>query len=367
MSWIGRVVDSILSWGMQHVTLKSRLRCAYRRRLEVARLEAAELIMVAERDGEAIREKAVLELGPLIANEYAKVRHEAKVSVEKEMAYARSRLDSELAAARKSFLQERDAAIREAQQQARETALLLAYNEAAMALNIATVHSVEQIRSNQRVAVDVNACYPNIYDTGSAWVVRVLTGDVRHVQVFDYDNKVTKIQRLIDAVSCRNALAESELSQHAAVYEECLLAARQTYGDGPQLHVRAAEQFHVRLLEAGERVDSFRFVGTDPEDRLQIADHVILREPVAVLVNDNRRVLEAFARIGIDRRRTVRDLLLLTGDELLEASGFGEASLRRLRVGLAEYGLALWGDPTPTAPPPPRQPGDRSLRSIEFE
>lgn len=346
MSWISRVVDGLL-WVMIRLgTTGERLRRIYRSQLAAARRAAADVIAAANIEADELRSTVRAKVQAQVGAELTKARKDARASVEKSM----------------------ERACQLAVQQARSEALLLAYNEAATSLGLAMTSDAAALESRRRDnVIDAAAAYPNIYDTGEAWVVRVLTGDVRHVQVFTYGNRNEKAQRLVDAVRCRNMLAGPEQSQHAAIYEECVLQARQLYGEGPDLHVRAAEQFHIRMTQAGDRVDHFRFVGTDPEDRFQIADHAILTEPLGTLVNDNRRVLDAFATRGLDHRRTVRDLLLMTGDELLEATGFGAVSLRRLRAGLAEYGLALWGDPAPAAPPPPREPGDRNFRSIEFE
>lgn len=346
MSWISRAVD-VLLWTMIRLgTTGERFRRIYRSQLTAARQAATAVIDAAHREADELRETVRTKVQAQIGAELTKARKEARASVEKSM----------------------ERACQLAVQQARAEALVAAYNEAAATLGLAVVTGAASLESRRRdIAIDTAAAYPNIYDTGEAWVVRVLDGDIRHVEVFTYTNRNEKAQRLVDAVRCRNMLASAEQSQHSAVYEECVVQARQLYGDGPQLHVKAAEQFHVRMTQAGDRVDHFRFVGTDPEDRFQIADHAILTEPLGTLVNDNRRVLDAFATLGLDHRRTVRDLLLLTGDELLEAVGFGAASLRRLRAGLAEYGLALWADAAPAAPPPPREPGDRNFRSIEFE
>jgi hypothetical protein len=346
MNWLRRVVDGLLWIALRFDTAGVRLRRITREQLAAAKRTADAIVVAAEAEADALRDSVDAQVQLRIEAELAKARKSAKAAVEK------------------SMTQVCQAAVLKARQEA----LLLAYTEAAASFGLMTTASVEELETRRRdVSIDVNAAYPNIYDTGEVWVVRVLAGDIRHVQVFSYTNKQTKVQRLIDAVRCRNMLAGDQQLQHAAVYEECLVRARQTYGDGPHLHVHAAEQFHVQMVAAGDRADHFRFVGTDPEDRFQIADHAILTEPIATLVNDNRRVLDAFASIGCDRRRTVRDLLLLTGDELTEASGFGEVSLRRLRSGLAQYGLALWGDAAPAASSPPREPGDRNFRAIEFE
>lgn len=346
MSCLSRAADSLLRLLVRAGTSGQRLRRIYREQIEAANQAAAEVLAAATEEADQLRATVRAKVQAQVGAELTKARKDARASVEKSM----------------------ERACQTAVQQARSEALLLAYNEAATSLGLATMSDATALESRRRDnAIDATAAYPNIYDTGEAWVVRVLEGEIRHVQVFTYTNRNEKAQRLVDAVRCRNMIASAEQSHHSAIYEECLLHARQSYGEGPHLHVRAAEQFHIRMTQAGDRVDHFRFVGTDPEDRFQIADHTILTEPLGTLVNDNRRVLDAFARLGLDHRRTVRDLLLLTGDELLEATGFGAASLRRLRAGLAEYGLALWADEAPAAPPPPREPGDRNFRSIEFE
>lgn len=346
MKFLTYITDCVLCLLMLVGTTGRRLRRIYRKQLEDARLAADAVVAAAQVRGDQLVAIAKQDMQTLLDVETAKARKIAQVAVAKETGRAS----------------------RQAVATAREDALIFAYNDAAVLLGLTAVANSAALESRrQGVTIDITAAYPNIYDVGDAWVVRVLHDADREVRTFSYTGNAEKARRLVDAVRARDTLAGVVRPQHASLYDECLIRARQLNADESQLHVRAAEQFHTRLVEADDRADHFRFVGTDPEDRLQIADHAILLAPLSELVINNRRVLDAFAKLGLDKRRTVRDLLLLTGDELLEASGFGASSLRRLRTGLAQHGLALWGDAAPAAPSLPLQPGERSFRAIDFE
>jgi hypothetical protein len=65
--------------------------------------------------------------------------------------------------------------------------------------------------------------------------------------------------------------------------------------------------------------------------------------------------------------RTLRDVLLLTVQDLRSCYGIGNGYLNNLRYALAALGLALWGETPPERPAAPLEVGERHRRSIDLD
>ena len=239
--------------------------------------------------------------------------------------------------------------------------------------------------------------HPNIYRSRAAWTVRVLAAGNRLTKEFRFTVDRRQVQgrqpfarrgyemvvdeascraALIDALKWRNQYIDMQVNhQHlfAEVYD-AVLGAQPPPNPFNYNNVREiAETFHTRLLSTELTIDDVGFFGEDPEDRLEIEDPSILLQPWSALFDTKppKKFIDAFAHVGLGAwniqsgARTIRDLLLVTGPELRQSSGFGQVALDQLREGLRNHGLALWGDDVP-APPAPIHRG-RNLRSIELD
>lgn len=288
---------------------------------------------------------------------------------------------------------------REGQDSGREEAKLVAYQEAARELGIYVPEHVSEVPDPEDLSdhrLDLNAVLPNIYNTGRGWTVRVQTAEDRvNTFTFSYKTKIERRQRrsrydvvsvhipdeqdclrtLFEAIKFRNRLADTS-RQHATLYSECMQhVGRNGSGTSAEdFHRDVAVEFHRRLQETEATIDHVGWVGLDPEDHLEIDDAHLMIQPWTVLFNNpSARIKNAFKAVGLGEPdgyppvRTVRDLLLITGDEFLAVNDFGPVSLNRLREGLREHGLSLWGEEPPPPPPPERMPGGREFRAIDID
>lgn len=281
----------------------------------------------------------------------------------------------------------------------REDGKRVAYQEAARELGIYVPEHVSEVPDPEGLSdhrLDLNAVLPNIYNTGRGWTVRVQTAEDRvNAFTFSYKTKIERRQRrsrydvvsvhipdeqdclrsLFDAIKFRNRLADTS-HQHATLYSECMQhVGRNGSGTSAEdFHRDVAVEFHHRLQETEATIDHVGWVGLDPEDHLEIDDAHLMIQPWTVLFNNPpARIKNAFKAVGLGEPdgyppvRTVRDLLLVTGDEFLAVNDFGPVSLNRLREGLREHGLSLWGEEPPPPPPPERMPGGREFRAIDID
>lgn len=353
MNWLHRLATWFYLGG-----LRQRLyRKAYRQLRDQARIDSDAIRADAGKDRDRVLKEA---------------RDDAKQIRSRAAAEATKRINKEAAEARETAVQKARSEIAEERQRAtaagRREGWLAAYAAAAVNLGIPAASNTHEVDPSVIRSVDLNRLYPNIYRADNKWVVRVVVDGERHVREFEYTRGENVAIKLIDAINYRNMIAPPTRSHHEALYVECETAAIEELGarDGLHVRVRSAELFYTRIMHDRASSDRVQFAGDDPEDRFNINNTAILTCPWVELLRANQRLIDAFESVGLSRDRVVRDLLLFTGDELLEAQGFGDVSLRKLRQGLADFGLALWGDPIPAAPRRAVQPGEREFRGIEL-
>ncbi len=266
---------------------------------------------------------------------------------------------------------------KKAEREGAEIGKLTAYAEAARQLGLTVPTCVADVPPLIPANIDLDRLYPNVYlvENKSKWIVRVqVTGDLHYKEfAFIYNNQATKAAALIHAIRHRDTLAPAP-SIYNTVYEECLAQAvneAQPADPVARMHIRTCELFHQRVQLAGTQIDRVAWVGEDPQDSFSTAATatgiLVNSWPVLFAYHPRKRIIQAFANVGLNEQRTVRDLLLLSGDELAGAGGFGPVTLRKLRQGLADLGLALWGDPIPLAPAAPRTTGEREFRAINLD
>jgi DNA-directed RNA polymerase subunit alpha len=88
-------------------------------------------------------------------------------------------------------------------------------------------------------------------------------------------------------------------------------------------------------LEGGERVaSSFQ---SEPIEELTQEEKALLAKPISDL-NLSVRARKCMNKLGI---QTVGELIIHTGDELMECKNFGVTSLNEVRERLGELGLKL--------------------------
>ncbi len=334
--------------------------------IQTARTDASNIRAQAEDDATAIRRRAetdgrsreqriVLDAGIDAATIRDNARKEGFQS-------GRREASREIALARLT-------AIREGS----ETGRLAAYCEAARQLNLEVPTAIADIPTASLIHIERDRCFPNIYRVKGAWVVRVIREGAMHYKEFIFkDNQPTaEAEALIRAASYRDSLAPNR-QHYATIYDECLAQAvseAEPADPVARMHIRVCELFHLRVQQAGSELERVAWSGEDPEDRLGAANTSILVAPWPVLFDymQPKRVTQAFAKVGLNEQRTVRDLLMITADDLLDAGGFGPVSLNKLRQGLTELGLALWGDPAPAVPVVRLAVGDREFRAINID
>ena len=238
---------------------------------------------------------------------------------------------------------------------------------------------------------------PNIYDNGKSFIVRILYEGKRRVQVFSYDTRTTwrsihghsgnyddtcqKFEAAISKYSDAKAIAFMRALNYRNRYIDSDGNLQTLYNaahndvcsnrtqSGGNIFFEAAMEFHRRRLNP-TCFTQFSYSTEDPAARFANVDQQLLEAPWPDLFT---RLLplthKIFIKVGLGsaaRGRTVRDLLYLMPTEFTDFNGFGVAALRRLREGLAGYGLALWGDDAPPAPRRAAIPGTREFRAIDL-
>lgn len=225
--------------------------------------------------------------------------------------------------------------------------------------------------------IDLDANYANIYysEPTDRWIVRVLKNGEMFRREFPICDGTTRrpareerLTALLAAVRFRNALSDGH--SHAALVEECRQAAvRELHTDPGRAYnvetalARTCELYHLQMLSRVDVEVNTRHVGDDPEDRFQLSDTSIMTLPWMFLYDwkPGRQRLSTFSTVGLNDRRTVRDLLMVTAQELKDAGRFGKVAMDDLRRRLAAYKLALWGEELPAFDVETRQ-----LRSINL-
>lgn len=255
-----------------------------------------------------------------------------------------------------------------------------AYVETAIQLGILRPHEQAKLPDLSHVQeLQLHNRHPNVYRCHNRWIVRVLHGGERHRRAFDFPHNSRQYMTvaLVDAIRWRDQFDAGDRLRH--VFEEVVNTVCEpgATGIGVSIFDRqgtldVALEFHRRMLVNDITLDHAGWVGDDPEDRLHARDTGFLLSPWTEIYTTTGQgipgpVSTVMPAIGLGdgvEPRTVRDLLLVTADELTAVYGFGEKSLRKLRMKLGEHGLALWGED----PPAQRDPEyNRHRRGLVFE
>lgn len=266
------------------------------------------------------------------------------------------------------------------------------YNAAAAKFGLSAIAQPVPVPA---VTVDLERPHANIYRIHNGWVLRIIVNGTRICEQFMISNRErdrgpqrsvtisfdehTWALQLMKAIHRRDRLVGAPMHARQVIFDECVQAVTQ-----PGRHMTVStfnyldvcEMYHNRLNALGETAASHAVhLGQDPEDRFDIEDKSILVQPWTTVYTQDRdggpclsnrlpdKLLMSFHRVGLTENRTVRDLLLVTADELTDTPGFGPVALRRLRARLTEYHLALWGDPLP---PLIRTTREREQRAIDL-
>jgi DNA-directed RNA polymerase subunit alpha len=120
---------------------------------------------------------------------------------------------------------------------------------------------------------------------------------------------------------------------------EAALLASKNFGETSLSEIKEMmSSKNLRLgmaLEGGERVaSSFQ---SEPIEELTQEEKALLAKPISDL-NLSVRARKCMNKLGI---QTVGELIVHTGDELMECKNFGVTSLNEVREKLAELGLKL--------------------------
>lgn len=248
--------------------------------------------------------------------------------------------------------------------------LLAGYVQAANNFGLVLPQTVSDVPQLRTLTLDVNSRHTNIYNTGKSWVVRVIVNDQRLVQVVPYSKgAASRAMALVEAAHYRDIMTGSPGSYIEPFFLQCQDEALRLLGTDAstiQLAICTCEIFHTRLLQT-PILGRMTWAGQDPADRFQLDDPTILYKSWCALFSARTkltRVVEAFATIGLASNSTTRDLLMFTGQELVDTPGFGIVSLNKLRTGLARIGLALWDDPLPSQH---TEPGAHTFRAIDID
>lgn len=223
---------------------------------------------------------------------------------------------------------------------------------------------------------------PNVYDTGHSVILRIVVNGERTALTYSYpsSSKTKYREAVFKAVMQRERLCPSQQNHDlcALVQEVALEELHPIQGATfPTTFSEVAlvcEGVHRRLSQ--RQVDltqgQARFYGDDPEDLFQIQDTSVLIRPWVHLFDPTvpARFIEAFAELGLGSvynpptLRTIRDLLLITPEELRNCYGIGRVSVEQFTNALHGVGLALWGE---TLPETPLNIGERNFRAIHLD
>jgi len=252
----------------------------------------------------------------------------------------------------------------------RENAYHDAYHDKATELGVLTHHDQTADRSEQ---FNTGRKWPNIYHFastdrysrgGGRYIVRVVANGERHAAAFDYRRQEDRHIALVEAMQYRdNRVGDDNVRMH--VFREVVDELGSPDAAQPFAGLyRLADAYHQRLMETTLDPTDIEFLGDDPQDRLPGSDASLMVKPWEVVFdyNPSHRLRDAAERLGLTGR-TVRDFLLLTGDDLTGVTNFGDVSLRSTQDSLAQFGMALWGDDPPVRP---REPGERNFRNFDF-
>ena len=252
--------------------------------------------------------------------------------------------------------------------------------------------------------VDMHARnWPNIYDTGTHYVVRLILDGERFCESFYYkstpkyrrfnnrENSVLmhepnlqdKEKALFKAVRCVHSYipVRGDSDVFANSIEEIL----DDYGvSNPRENLvsfdmvtRAAAEFHRRALVYSERWQLPAWVGECPAGRFRFGDDArqrLSRKWSWLFTKVPQRMAEGFylAGLGYARtktERTVRDLLMITPDELKDINGLGAVTVNKIQRELRQnFGLYLWGEGPVSAGLSDDQgmPYNRNYRAIDL-
>jgi len=343
-------------------------RSGYKRGRDAAQEEATRIISHAALEAESMK-LAALEAAELLKQQ------------EKDRGYTAGRTAG------------RNAGLDEGRAEGKKLGMEAAYNEECRALGLVTTKPPEEALDFSEQVFHWGP-HANVYNAEGKYVVRVVVDGQRLKQEYHFKvntenhkdpQRPWRSTRVLvpDAGSAKKALARAlryrqQLVQsiHVGNYEVLREIAAERFPEHTS-HLYnlmqmadIADEYHKRIaFDPVITINTIQFLGEDPGDRFGLSDSSLLTAPWTRLFDGTipQRFIDAFVELGLGNTsspRSVRDLLLITPDELRKCNGIGVKSIAQFRQALRDSGLALWSD---TPPPAPLETGQRHFRAIHLD
>lgn len=207
--------------------------------------------------------------------------------------------------------------------------------------------------------------------------VRLVVNDARQIKVYNVPEWVVEegvdqplAKALVQAVQWRNRW-DPHNDVRGTVMREVLADRREEAWPTISELLGVCQDYHDRMMAYEHDGADIFYYGQDPSARFGEQAQREARRPWPTLFNNRKppqRFVDAFSRLGLgtpSKPRAIRDLLLLTGTELVAVHNFGATSLNALRQKLQQRGLALWGEELRFNPGEADR-GNRNYRSIDL-
>lgn len=229
--------------------------------------------------------------------------------------------------------------------------------------------------------------HANVYTGPRYYVLRIVVNGIHRYQMHRFKGATTTTSSgrrgpwkpdkadlqatLVKTLVARQQLLPVTVPERQQLLEEIesqIFSEHGTLVSEGFLRSEVARRYHERMLQRKATFTREGFLGDDPGARFE-SGHELLSQPWTVLFGQTvpKRYLDIFTVLGLMSEadggpRTVRDLLLVTPEELDDLRQVGPKTILNIQQVLAHHGLALWGCPAPSAPPP----DGRHLRAIQF-
>jgi DNA-directed RNA polymerase subunit alpha len=162
-------------------------------------------------------------------------------------------------------------------------------------------------------------------------------GEIKHLRQI-MEIPVTDFELSVRSRNCLRKMNIRTLGDLTRTTEAALLASK-NFGETSLAEIKQMmESKGLRLgmaLEAGER--AAHDLRAEPIEELSQEEKALLAKPISDL-NLSVRARKCMTKLGI---QTVGELIVHTGDELMECKNFGVTSLNEVREKLTELGLKL--------------------------
>lgn len=238
-------------------------------------------------------------------------------------------------------------------------------------------HDIPDLIKKQIYVGETARNWANIYDTGTHYVTRVLIAGERHTESFYYKS-TPKYRRLRNR---RTSTLMHEANQKEKT-DALFKAVREvlSYASPADIYVRAVDdvirirgiqnpdqatfdfntmvelaiEFHRYVMASPERGQQIpTWVGDCPVASVRSVDaataRLLGRRWSTLFGKISSRMMDGFylaglGHAGTQSERTVRDLLLLTPEDLEDVDGLGAVTVNKIQRDLrTNFGLHLWG------------------------